>query len=49
VVLLGRVAGTGVVYRRVRADVPLRRAWMIGVGAATVAAVAVLLTLTLTH
>ncbi|NEK95275.1 hypothetical protein GCU67_14045 [Modestobacter muralis] len=49
VVLLGRIAGTGVVYRRLRADVPLRRAWTVGVLAAVVAAVAVVLKLTLTH
>ncbi|MFQ1000901.1 hypothetical protein [Modestobacter sp. SSW1-42] len=48
-VLLGRVAGTGVVYRRLRADVPLRRAWTVGIVAAAVAAVAVVLKLALTH
>lgn len=48
-VLLGRVAGTGVVYRRLQADVPLRRAWTVGVLAAAVAAVVVVLKLTLTH
>jgi hypothetical protein len=49
VVLLGRIASTGVVYRRLRADVPLRRAWTVGALAAGVAAVAVVLKLALTH
>jgi hypothetical protein len=48
-VLLGRIASTGVVHRRLRSDVPLRRAWTIGITAAAVAAVAVVLKLTLTH
>jgi hypothetical protein len=46
VVLLGRVAGTIVIYRRLRADVPLRRAWTVGILAA---AIAMVLELTLTH
>jgi hypothetical protein len=48
-VVLARIAGTGVVYRRLRADVPLRKAWTVGTLAAAVAAVAVVLKLTLTH
>ena len=48
-VLLGRIAGTGLVYRRLRADVPLRRAWTVGVLAAAVAAVVVVLKLALLH
>jgi hypothetical protein len=48
-VLLARIAGTGIVYRRLRADVPLGRAWAVGALAAAVAAVVVVLKLTLTH
>jgi hypothetical protein len=48
-VLLARIASTGVVYRRLREDVPLRRAWTVGALAAGVAAVAVVLKLALTH
>jgi hypothetical protein len=40
---------TGVVHRRLREDVPLRKAWTVGALAAGVAAVAVVLKLTLTH
>jgi hypothetical protein len=48
-VLIGRIAATGVVYRRLREDVPLRKAWTVGALAAAVAALAVVLKLTLTH
>jgi len=48
-VVLARIAATGVVYRRLREDVSLRRAWTVGALAAGVAAVAVVLKLTLTH
>jgi hypothetical protein len=48
-VLIGRIAATGMVYRRLREDVPLGKAWAVGATAAGVAAVAVLLKLTLTH
>jgi hypothetical protein len=48
-VLLARIGSTGVVYRRLRADVPLHRAWTVGALAAAVAAVVVVLKLTLTH
>jgi hypothetical protein len=48
-VLIGRIAATGVVYRRLREDVPLRKAWTVGASAAAVAALAVVLKLTLTH
>jgi hypothetical protein len=48
-IVVGRIAATGIVYRRLREDVPLRRAWTIGASAAAVAAVAVVLKLTLTH
>ena len=48
-VVLGRIAATGVIYRRLRADVPLRRALTYGAVAAAVAAVAVVLKLALTH
>jgi hypothetical protein len=48
-VLIGRIAATGVVYRRLREDVPIRKAWTVGGLAAGVAALAVVLKLTLTH
>ena len=48
-VLLARMASTGVIYRRLRADVPLRRAWTVGALTAAVAAVVVVLKLALTH
>jgi hypothetical protein len=48
-VVVARIAATGVVYRRLREDVPLRKAWTVGALAAGVAAVAVVLKLTLTH
>jgi hypothetical protein len=48
-VLIGRIAATGVVYRRLREDVDLRKAWTVGAVAAGVAALAVVLKLTLTH
>jgi hypothetical protein len=48
-VLLARIGSTGVVYRRLRADVPLRRAWTVGATAAAVAALVVVLKLALTH
>ncbi|SDY60156.1 hypothetical protein SAMN05661080_03997 [Modestobacter sp. DSM 44400] len=46
---IGRIAATGVVYRRLREDVPRRKAWAVGLTAAAVAALAVVLKLTLTH
>jgi hypothetical protein len=49
VILLGRIAATGAVYRRLREDVPAGRAWAVGVAAAGVATVVVVLKLTLTH
>ena len=48
-VLISRIAATGVVYRRLRDDVPLRKAWAVGGTAAAVAALAAVLKLTLTH
>jgi hypothetical protein len=48
-VLIGRIAATGVVYRRLREEVPLGKAWAVGASAAAVAGIAVLLKLTLTH
>ena len=48
-VLLLRIAGTGLVYRRLRADVSPGRALWVGCLAAAVAALAVVLKLTLTH
>jgi hypothetical protein len=48
-VVVARIAATGVVYRRLREDVPLRKAWTVGALAAAVAALAVVLKLTLTH
>jgi hypothetical protein len=46
---LVRVAGIGVVYRRLQADVPFGRAVVVGAVAAAVALVVVVLKLTLTH
>lgn len=46
---LVRVAGIGLVYRRLQADVPLGRALLVGAVAAAVALVAVVLKLALTH
>jgi hypothetical protein len=48
-VVVARIAATGVVYRRLREDVPLRKAWTVGALAAAVAALAVVLKLTLAH
>ena len=48
-VVAARIAATGVVYRRLREDVPLRKAWTVGALAAAVAALAVVLKLTLAH
>jgi hypothetical protein len=44
-----RIAGVGLVYRRLQADVPLGRAVLVGVTASAVALLAVVLKLTLTH
>ena len=49
VIVLGRIAATGIVYRRLREDVPVRRAWTVGATAAAVAGVTVVLKLALTH
>ena len=46
---LVRVAGIGLVYRRLQADVPLGRAVLMGLVAAAVALLVVVLKLTLTH
>lgn len=46
---LVRVAGIGVVYRRLQADVPFGRAVAVGAVAAAVALLVVVLKLTLTH
>lgn len=46
---LVRVAGIGVVYRRLQADVPFGRAVLVGGAAAAVALLVVVLKLTLTH
>jgi hypothetical protein len=46
---LVRVAGIGVVYRRLQADVPFGRAVVVGAVAAGVALVVVVLKLTFTH
>ncbi|WP_091239654.1 hypothetical protein [Klenkia soli] len=46
---LVRVAGIGVVYRRLRADVPFGRAVLVGAVAAGVALLVVVLKLVLTH
>jgi hypothetical protein len=48
-VVVARIAATGVVYRRLREDVPLRKAWTVGALAAAVTALAVVLKLTLAH
>jgi hypothetical protein len=48
-VLIGRIAATGLVCRSLREHVGLRKAWTVGAVAAGVAALAVVLTLTLTH
>lgn len=48
-VLVLRIAGTGLVYRRLREDVSPGRALWVGCLAAAVAALAVVLKLTLTH
>jgi hypothetical protein len=48
-IVVGRIAAIGIVYRRLSADVPLRQAWTVGALAAAVAAVAVALKLALTH
>ena len=48
-IVVGRIAAIGIVYRRLSADVPLLRAWAVGAVAAGVAAVAVVLKLALTH
>ena len=47
--MIARVAATGLVYRRVHPEVGLGRALRVGTGAAAVAALAVVLKLTLTH
>lgn len=46
---LVRIGGVGIVYRRLQADVPLGRAVLVGVAAAALALLAVVLKLALTH
>lgn len=44
-----RIAGTGLIYRRLQDDVPVGRALWVGVGAAAVALLAVVIKLAVSH